>query len=155
MAAHIRTQIRDAFVTLVTGLSTTGAHVFKEREHQLADADMPGLRVYTTDERLNDSLDNQSTDAAVPYLQRREITLVCEALAKANSTLDETLLQIQKEVEAAVATNPTLGGLAKLHCRLQQAANAVGYNTEVAAEQNMLTFKVTAYTMSNAPDVAV
>lgn len=153
MAAHIRTQLRSAFVTLVTGLATTGTHIF-EREHPLADADMPGLRVYTTDERLNDSLDNQSTDAATPYLQKREITLVCEALAKANSTLEDTLIQIQKEVEAAVATNPTLGGLAKLHCRLQQASDAVGYNTEVAAGQNTLTFRITAYTMSNAPDVA-
>ncbi len=155
MANHIKTQIRDAFVTLVTGLPTTGARVFKDREHPLAEADMPGMRVYTTDERMNDSLDNQSTDAATPYLQKREISLVCEVLAKANSALDDTLAQAQKEIEAAIATNPTLGGLAKLHCRLQQATTAVGYNTEVAAGQSMLTFRVTAYTMSNAPDIAI
>lgn len=155
MAAHIRTQIRNAFVALVTNLATTQTRVFTDREHPLADADMPGMRVFTTNENLNDGLDNHSTDAAAPYLQRREIVLLCEVLAKASSALDDTLVQIQREVEVAIATNPTLGGLAKLHCRLQQASSAVGYNTEVAAGQVMLTFKVTAYTMSNAPDVAV
>lgn len=152
---HVRTQIRNAFVGLVTGLALTGARVFTDREHPLEDADLPGLRVYITDERLNDSLDNQSTDAAVPYLQRRDISLVCEIVAKANSTLDDTLNEAQRQIEAAIATNPTLGGMAKLHCRLQQASSAAGYSTEVAAGQNMLTFKVTAFTMSNAPDVAV
>lgn len=155
MTIHVRSQVKTAFVALVTGLATTAARVFPERDHMLADLDMPALRVYTTDEHLADSLDNQSTDAATPYLQKRDITLVCEALAMANAELEDTLVEIQKEIEIAVAGNPTLGGIAKLHCRLKSAVDAVGYHTDVAAGQNTLTFTVTVFTMSNAPDVAV
>ena len=52
MADHVRKQIRDAIVTLVTGLTTTGSNVFAGRTYALQDSELPALRVYTGDEDL-------------------------------------------------------------------------------------------------------
>ena len=152
--SHINKQIRNVFATLVTGLATTGANVFQDRNHPLAATDMPGLRVYVQDSQLNDSLDTQSTDAAAPFLQRRDINLVCECLAKTSSTMEDTLDEIALEVEKAIAANPLLG-LAKLPSRLKNIQTQVGYATDVAAGQATMNWHITVFTMSNAPDVAV
>jgi hypothetical protein len=115
---------------------------------------MPGLRVYIESDQVSDGLDTQSTDAAAPFLQRRDLTLTCECLAKASAGLEDMLQQIRLEVEKAIATQP-LFGLAKLPARLKGCQNGVGYSTEVAAGQATMTWMITVFTMSNAPDVAV
>jgi hypothetical protein len=155
MGLFINDQVGLAFASQVAGLATTGARVFQDESHPLSEADLPALRVYIKDDQVSDGMDTQSTDTASPFLQRRDLMLTCEALAKSNSGLIATLNQIRKEVELAIAANPRLGGLAKLPCRIKGMPVGVGYNTEIATGQGTMTWLITAFTMSNAPDVAL
>jgi hypothetical protein len=50
--AHARKLIRDNIVTTVTGLSTTGANVFKSRVYPLSAGSLPALTVYTRSEEV-------------------------------------------------------------------------------------------------------
>lgn len=103
MTAHARTQIRDALVTRVTGLTTTGANVFANRYFMFDDATLPGLRVYASSESVQGEY--------IGGRQNRRVEFTVEAVAKANSDLEDTLDQIALEIEVAIATEQTLGGL--------------------------------------------
>ena len=48
--SHVRQQIRDRIATILTGLPTTGANVFKMRRYALDDSKLPAILVYTMDE---------------------------------------------------------------------------------------------------------
>ena len=48
--SHAHTQIRDAAVLALTGLTSTGSRVYPNRIFTLADANLPGLRVFLNDE---------------------------------------------------------------------------------------------------------
>ena len=45
MADHLHKQIRDALVTKLTGLTTSGARVYANRLYPLDSANLPGLRI--------------------------------------------------------------------------------------------------------------
>lgn len=153
MSFHIRRQIREAAATLVTGLATSGTNVFQSRIRNLAAADLPALRVYTTPEDIEDS--PRQTGESDAYLQHRNIEIRVEAVARVAANLDDTLDQMCKEVEVAIAADSTLGGLAKLHCALRRTEIDLDGNTDVPAGKATMTFEVSALTMSNAPDVPV
>jgi hypothetical protein len=105
---HVREQIRDAVVTACTGLTTTGTRVYRERLYQLRAADLPGLRIYCGAEQV------EPDRLGAIHGQQRDMDLMVEGLARATSDLDETLDDICAEVEAALATDITLGGKAKV-----------------------------------------
>lgn len=153
MANHIRQQLREAFAAQVTGLTTSGARVFQSRIRNLADADLPGLRIYTEQEDIADNAG--TTYQSSPDLQHRTLALRCEAVAKANANLDDTLDLMCKEVELALAANPTLGGLAKVQCWLTGTDIGMDGSGEHPVGKAVMTWKIIALTMSNAPDVAL
>jgi hypothetical protein len=145
MANHVRRQIREAAATALTSLTTTGANVFQSRTHELQDADLPGLRIYTNDEAI-DKLQEQGD-------QLRTIQLVVEGCAKASSNLDDTLDTIIKEVEVALAGNQTIGGakyvdLAEIEIDMEGEA-------EKECGVARMTFEVVVLTDMAAPDVAL
>lgn len=150
MANHVVQQAIDAFATAVTGLTTTGVNVFKDRVYNLASTDLPALRIFDDDE------DVQNEDiTSLPYMQRRIISLTVEAVVQENNTLDVKLNTIRKEVELAISANSTLGGLCKLHCSLKRASKQRDDNSEVQAGKLVMTWQATVLTMNNAPDVAI
>lgn len=108
--AHPRKVIRDAVVLALTGLTQTGSNVHATRTQPLEAAQLPALCVYTLDE-------SSELDVLSPRKMMRNLTLVIEAVAQVNDTLDDTLDQICLEVETQLGTNFTLGGLVK-DCRL-------------------------------------
>ncbi len=108
MADHVRKQIRDAVVVQLTGLTTTGAKVFPSRVYSLEAASVPALLVYTNSESASVvSLAPSGRDMG------RTLEIVIEAVAKANSGLDDALDTIITEVEIALGDDITLGGLLK------------------------------------------
>jgi hypothetical protein len=107
MVDHIRKQIRNAAVTALTGLTTTGARVFSGRVSRLKETELPGLVVYLTgDDALEDAYNGGATEA-------RSGTLRIEGIATANDALIDVLDQIALEVETAVfgTAGATLRGL--------------------------------------------
>lgn len=104
--AHVRQQIREAAATVITGLSS-GASVHPSRVYDLEAGDLPALKLYTLSEGVErDSL-------SYPRGTRRQLQLIVEVAAKSTTNLDDVLDTLCAEVEAAIAADITLGGLAK------------------------------------------
>jgi len=103
--AHLRKRIRDAVVTALTGLASTGPRVYPTRVYPIQPGALPALCVYTLSEASE--VHSMGPDRAL----LRQLDLVVQAVAKVNDTLDDTLDQICLEVEGAIGTAPTLGGL--------------------------------------------
>lgn len=107
--AHVREQLRDRVITLVTGLTTTGTNVFRSRYYPMEASKLPGLAVYTINERSE--LDTMGL-GTTPTLERR-LDLVIEGYAQALSDIDETLDDIALEVENAIGADSTLNSLCR------------------------------------------
>jgi hypothetical protein len=102
--AHVRTQIRNAVIAKLTGLTTTGNRVYKSRMYPMDDAAMPGICVYTTQEKISD-------DAPVGA-SKRMLDVYADAYVSGVS-VDDTLDQIDAEVETAMFADYSLGGLTR------------------------------------------
>lgn len=90
--AHVRTQIRDRLMTILTGLATTGSRVYRSRVHPMTENTMPGICVYCgTEKAVGGTL--KATEKAM--------NIVIDAYV-AGSEYDDDVDQIQAEVEAAL-----------------------------------------------------
>lgn len=98
-ATHVRTQLRSAVATLVTGLATTGPRVFQTRMPPQRLIDLPCLLVYAGDETV---------ERGGGTLQDRALEIIVRGVAVANTGLDATLDQIALEVETALAADGRL-----------------------------------------------
>lgn len=145
MANHLHRQIREAVATLLTGLTTTGTKVYPNRLYPLADANLPGLRVFMDDEEV--------TDSGVDKTQDRRLALIVECCAKANTDLDDVLDASSKEVEIALSGGITIGSswidaqYAGMQFDDAMAEKPVGVKR--------LRFFITFTAASNAPDVLI
>ena len=108
MADHLRTQIRDALVTLFTGLTTTGSNVFTNFIRPLEDAELPGLSLGFPEEEIAVSSGQKTVKKRKTF---RTLTYPIVGRAKQTGDIENTLNNIAKEVEAAWATDRLLGGL--------------------------------------------
>lgn len=144
MADHLHKQIRGALVTKLTGLTTSGSRVYANRLQPLADALLPTLRIYLDDETA------QPETMHAPYLQARALTAVVEAVAKATSSLDDTLDLMSKEVEIALAAGITVGS-----ATLYPIYAGMSFDDEQSDKPvgiKRMTFSISYTAMSNAPD---
>jgi len=147
MANHLHRQIREAVETLLTGLATTGAKVYANRLQPMADANLPGLRVFMDDEEV------EVLTLHDPYMQERRLTLIVECCAKASTTLDDVLDGSSKEVEIALSGGITLGGKV-LPC----VYSGMQFDDALADKPvgiKRLRFFINYSAMSNAPDVLI
>lgn len=93
MVDHVRKSIRDAAVTDLTGLATTGANVFTSRLSSLDEGEMPGWYVMLRDESGDD-------DAVGTYSRTGD--LVLEGWAAGGDGLEDKLDTMAAEAEAAL-----------------------------------------------------
>jgi hypothetical protein len=148
MANHVRQQIREKFGTTLTGLTTTGSNVFESRVYPLENASLPALIIYTKSET------SEPIVIGTQRLMSRELSVVIEGYAKATSNFDDTIDTISKEVEAAIAADRTLDGLAK-DTYLESTEIEFNSEGEKPLGYVSLTFLTNYYVKENAPDVAV
>lgn len=120
MADHVRKRIRDAVVTTLTGLTTTGSRVFRSRVYSVEASTLPCLLVYTPSEIVD--LETGTLDAP-----QRLLNVNVHGIVKATEDLDDDLDQIAKEVETAMRTDITLGGLS-------HGLDYSGYDTDLTSE---------------------
>jgi hypothetical protein len=143
---HVRQQIREAAATALTGLATTSTRVYQSRVYPLRDADLPCLLISTDDETI--------TSTSIGSLQlERALKLTVRAVAKATSSLDDTLDQILAEVEAALSGS-TLGGLCK-----QTMPDSISVQMDDTLDKPAgvatLTYTVTYFTAGSAPGTPI
>jgi len=152
MANHIRRQVRDAFATLVTGLTTTGANVFVNRVDPVATGDLPALLIATPSEQV----EKASIGMPNPFV-RRALTLTVTAMARASSTVWNTLDLICQEVEEAVfldETTATLGGLCKDTALVATEISISGEGDRMVGIAAM-QFEILIHAREGIPDAAV
>ena len=147
MVDHVRKQIRDAAVTALTGLTTTGARVKNSAVYPMQDADLPGLRIDPADESIE-----VDTISAAPVIART-LELVVEACVKQTGSYNDALDTIIKEVEIAIAGNQAIGG-AK-YALLKSVKTELSGDGEKPVAVGTLTFEVLYYTALDAPTVAL
>ena len=97
--AHASKQIRDALVTALTGLTTTGANVSNS---VYPEATLPSLRVYFASEALPDEFQ------AMGSIHYRVASFRVEIRVE-DESLQDQLDTIRTEIEIAIAADDTLG----------------------------------------------
>lgn len=147
MANHVRRQIREAVATAVTGLTTTSTRVFQSRVYPLEPGDLPCLVIRTLSET------SEPTTIHGPRELLRVLSVQINAMAKATADVDDTLDQICKEVEIAIAADITLGGKCKSVTLTTTEIQLTG-TSEVPTGMASMVWDVDYYVMENAPDVA-
>ena len=149
MADHVKQQITAAFVSAVTGLSTTGSRVYQDRdteERPLNADELPGLTVD------DGGAAHVIAAKGVARLLERVMRVRVQAHVKAGSTPGTTLNQILKEVEVAVA-GASLAG-AKYATLVEESEREVSEAAETRTVRQAFVFEVLYYTAHDAPDVA-
>ena len=118
--AHARTQIRQALVTRLSGLTTTDNRVEANRIYEVQDASLPALNIIVDAEDVERD--------TMGGILRRSATIVVEGYARASDNIDDVLDQIATEVEIAIAGDPLLGAL------LSDPMDVVGIDIDLDAE---------------------
>ncbi|OGT01876.1 MAG: hypothetical protein A2143_02340 [Gallionellales bacterium RBG_16_57_15] len=147
MANHLHRQIREALETALTGLTTTGSRVYANRLQPMADANLPGLRVFM------DSEEAEGLTVHTPQAQSRRVLITVECCAKSSTALDDTLDGSSKEVEIALASGVTLSGK-----NIPIFYVGMEFDDDLADKPvgvKRLRFSVNFMAMSNAPDVLI
>ena len=147
MADHLRKQIRDAAVTALTGLTTSGARVFENRTHELQDVNLPGLRIYTNDGA------SKVGSSGVKRIRERSVELVVECCSKKSSGMDDELDAMIKEVEVALDAVGAIPAAKSVDPGREEIDMGGEAEKEIGVAR--LTFVVTYQTARGAPDVAL
>lgn len=148
MAKHVRNQIREQIAATLNNLTTTGNRVYESRVYPLATGGTPALLVYTKSE------DSMPEVIGTNRLSSRNLTVAVEIYVKATSNFDDTIDTSAKEVEIAIAADPTLNGLAK-DCYLESTEIDFNAEGETPLAYATLNFLTNYYVKEQAPDVAV
>lgn len=139
---HARQAIREAAVTALTGLTTTGSRVYDSRIFPLSEASLPCITVYTADESIEPQ--------AIGGLMSRQMDLVVRGYARALTGVEDVLDSIAEDVETALTS---IAGVKYLVLRTIE--------TELDGEGDMpiaaitLTFTAEYYTDAGAPGTAI
>tara|TARA_Y100000310_G_scaffold342185_1_gene444186 strand:+ start:7654 stop:8106 length:453 start_codon:yes stop_codon:yes gene_type:complete len=149
--AHLREQIREQVVADLTGLTTTGANVFKGRVYPLEASNLPALLIYTDDEEI---VLEQRAMGAVRKLFRK-VELIVEAQAQGiSNAVEDTIDTICKEVEVALASDISLNSLA-VDSYLEKTEKVEDGNGKKYAGFVKMTYAVFYRTDENDPENAV
>lgn len=145
MADHVRKQLRDAVVAAVTGLATTGANVFVARVLTLVDSELPALQVFVQSETA------EILTVHNPAVLDRTVQFDVVGTAKASSNLDDTLDQIAKEVEIALAALDVSG------TQIQYTGCDIEFDAKAEKPVGSVTlhYQAEIFSLANAPDVLV
>lgn len=108
--SHKRTQIRNALVAQLTGMSTCGAHVYGSRLRPLSASEVPAILVSTGAEENESPL----LSTGVPLHRKLEVRM--DIVVKAVSGYEDTADTVIGEIEGALfdsVDDNTLGGIAE------------------------------------------
>ncbi|KKM25616.1 hypothetical protein LCGC14_1593230 [marine sediment metagenome] len=147
MSDHIRKQIRKSAIAALQGLATTGSRVYESRVYPLAQAQLPGLCVFTPLEA--------SGREDSPTESMRDMTLMVHGVVAISDKLEDELDDIALEVEIALDELADLDGLAKIYHGIQGTVTTLsGEEAEKPYGAIDLEFLYTYRTRSGTPDIA-
>lgn len=109
--SHVRKQIRDQFVTLLTaGVTLVSSRVYATRVYPLTQAKLPAITVTIGSESsglmtMGATMGSKSLD--------RTVDIAVSVYENANASLDSAIDAIAVQIEEAIGADFTLGGIAK------------------------------------------
>ena len=145
--AHVRQQIRDNVVTTLTGLSTSGSNVFRSRVYPMETAKLPGLAIYTEGE------ETAYETVKSPRTQIRTLTITVDCFVTSVSNFDSSIDTMCSEIEEALATDLTRGGLAK-DTKLVSFESDFSGEGEQPIAIGKLSVEITYSTLENSVETA-
>lgn len=151
MANHVRTQIRDAAKDLLDALTTTSTRCTagRPKSRPIQESELPCLLVYSGEEESEPVSGQMGTRRL-----QRSMQLIVHGYAQGTGDIDGTLDTIAKEVEAALAAAPTLGGLAK-DLYLVGTTKESDPEAQQPTWEIVLTFTCEYSTREDLPDAAL
>lgn len=151
--SHVRQQIREKVVQVLTGLTTTGSRVYVGRTRPLEAGHEPTLLIYTTPAQAGGQESAQTINMDYPRTLRRQMTLAIEGRVQENEPCDDLLDDIAAEVETAMS-DPRLGKLVK-DCIYQSTVSQVDASGTRHEGAIRITYLVTYFTKEAAPAASV
>ena len=109
--SHVRKQIRDQFVTLLTaGVTLVSSRVYATRVYPLTQAKLPAITVTIGSESsglmtMGATMGSKSMD--------RTVDIAVSVYENATASLDSAIDAIAVQIEEAIGADFTLGGIAK------------------------------------------
>ena len=137
--AHIRKTIRDAVVTAITGLTTTGGNVYAQ--YPFTRPQGAALFVWSESERIETSQGK---------LEYRQSNITIDAQYQGENVQD-TIDQICLEVEAAIGADPTLSG-ACLDCYLTNVEMEIDGESSKQMGRARMSYQFDYAVRQGAPD---
>ena len=113
MTDHVAKQILDAVVSTCTGLTTTGSSVFRSRVHTMVDSNLPALLIYVREDVLEEETSSMQTDGKKGNQYVLSISIDAVEKDASETTAENNLFTIRKEVQTALEADLTLGGKCK------------------------------------------
>lgn len=151
MALHLRDQIIDAITAALTGLTTTGANVFTDRDianEPLADTALPALNIEQGDE--------SSIPVSLGYPRTVQATVTVDIAAhtkRATGTLARKQANlIAQEVQVALYANRQLGGLNE-KMTLSRTSYTPSSESDSARGELTMSVEVEYFYKEDRPDV--
>lgn len=147
--AHHRTTIRDALISLLTGLPSV-ANLYPERGYRVGPDDLPAVVFSLADD------DTDTGDAAMgaPEVEEAQTIMVeVHATGGSGKLVAEALDQMELEVEGAIGADPTLGNLVEI---VLKSGSTLEMNVD---QDRVLGVRVITYVAQwrhafGAPDIA-
>lgn len=146
MTTHIRKQLRGAVATALTGLTTTGSRVHQSHMRPLGAAALPCLLV---------AIDGTEVETSVHGEQQRALTVIVQGVAKATTTVEDTLDQIAMEVETAAYAAGTLSGLVPGGLEFVKDHTEFDDTLDQPAGVIVLEFRAFCFTRVGTPGAAI
>jgi len=143
--SHIRTRIRQNLVTTLTGLPNTGSNCFDTRIFAVHDSILPAICVYTLGENA------VYPTMGPPRTLRKSLACRIEVYVKMTGTYDEMVDQICADIEEALYTDLTRGGLA-------EDTRLLSFDADFSADGDQpimvgrLTCEVTYFAVEGSPE---
>lgn len=131
MAQHRRETVMTTLKAAITGLTTVGANVFRQREYDQPVTVLPSYNLQQGDEEV------LTGDEDVYSFSDRDLAVVIEMRTRGTSQPETSLNQIDQEAMAAILADRTLG-LAWVFDTVEQTTTAV--ETDVSGDQPVAMF---------------
>jgi len=150
MAAHLRTQVRNAIQAIVIAANTAAAgRVEAGRVYPLAtDGPWPAVTIYGLGEQVQAASMGGGLGAR-QYQRTYRVNVM--AHAKDAGDVESVLDAVSKQIEVAIAAAPSLSGTC-VFFSLIATATALSADAEEPAGSLTMTYDVEIYSRENAPD---
>lgn len=131
---HIRQQVREAMVSVITGQTSAGSRVYSNRVLPTAEAQLPFVSVSVVqDAAVRETIGPLGTT-------QRTLEIEAKVYAKATKDVDDVLDGIASSIEAAVYADDSFGGICR-YCQIEETTIDFASEAETTIGELTMTFE--------------